>query len=77
MTLKLYSSGMSLVREVSGIDYLFQAEQWVIDNYKDYPTVPKLVLFDRKEEVQVWERPIGSLDCPKPKKEILHRDFNL
>lgn len=77
MTLELHDNeiGNSLVAIVKDIDYIYQAEQWVIDTYKDQPTVIKWVLLDSTDEVRVWERPVGSLDFPTTTKPNLHRDF--
>ena len=75
MTLKLHDNetGNTFVARVSGIDYLYQAEQWVIDTFREKTTVVKWILSEGLEELCVWERPPGSLEFPTITKRVSHQ----
>ena len=68
MTLELHDNetGNTLFARICNIDYLYQAEQWVIDTQdKAHASVIRWLLYDdNKTLIQTWERPVGSLDFP-------------
>jgi hypothetical protein len=70
MILELHDNetGNTLTARISDIDYLYQAEQWVIDTYNEpeHQEVVRWELFDQLggEKLRVWERPVGSTEMP-------------
>ncbi|MFA6095539.1 MAG: hypothetical protein WC767_01725 [Candidatus Paceibacterota bacterium] len=65
MRLELHDSDPknSLFARVKGIDYDYQAEQWVLDT-RDKPKVVRWVLIDEVGARCIWEREPGDTGIP-------------
>ena len=65
MKLEFHDSevGNTLTGAVSGIDYDYQAEQWVQDT-RDRDDIVKWILRDNQGVRCVWERPQGNKEMP-------------
>lgn len=58
----------TLVARIRDIDFLYQAEQWIIDTLNDAETQNviswKLLDAEGGSVLRIWERPIGSNEMP-------------